>query len=810
MSRFTKRHAGQLLRVMVTLNFSVLAFSAAAYPLIQSTPPELPSAANHPGSVQLMVLELVLNNTNTRELLNVERATDGSFSAKADDLRRLRLKIDPASAPDAMVRLRDLPGVVAHYDEANQSLTLQVPDAMLNAYAVDLGGEPQRVDLKAMQPISSAILNYGLYDTHLSGRNSISGNVEGLVTNRAGIFSTTALYNQNHSAGYSGAVRLDTAWRYIDVQHVRSYTLGDFVSNALSWSSSVRLAGFQIASAFEQRPDIVTAALPQFSGAAALPSTLDLYVNQQRVFAGEIPSGPYQLKSLPYVSGGNVTLLATDATGRQVSTTQAYYYNPQQLRQGLFEYSLDIGVPRLNYGLESANYDNTIFASGSMRYGLANTTTVEGHAESSGDGLANVGGGIVQGLGGYGTVSASFAGSHYKSYSGGQVALNVEGLVGGVRLYASTQRTIDDYFDLARVSNDRQLQRNAPHRSDLDGYPLATAQAGAVDRAGLSFTPWFDETSVNLSYNRIRYDGGSMRTGNLSLSRSLTKRVSFFANAYSNLDNSKDHGIYLSINVNFDHNINAQAAVTRDGGRTGYTQQVSGLAGQRQGDVGWGVSNTLYAGAPDVRDAYVSYRTNQAQLRAQVYQDGGITRTDLSAEGSLVMAGGGVFAANRIGNAYAIVTNAGPGAEVLQGGVRMGQANRNGRMLLPDITPYYEQHVYLDPATLPDGWVPAVTERVAVAGFRQGTIIDFGAKAVHAAVLILHDRNGKPIAPGYTLQLQDGESAMVGYDGQTYVSGLHPHNRISIDLGPAGTCSASFDYDMNGPAQPQIGPLTCQ
>lgn len=820
MSRAISRRAGRFLCAAVTFNFSVMAFAVnaaaaisadAPAALIQSTPPEPPTAdTENADAPQVMVLEVVLNRTDTHELLTVVRAPDGSFSAKAGELRHLRLKIAASLAPDALVRLRDLPGVVVHYDVANQSLTLQVPNTMLQSYDVQLGGEPQRTDLGAMRPIASAILNYGLYDTDQSGRNYVSGNFEGLITNRAGIFSTTAIYNQNATPGYARTVRLDSSWRYIDAQHVRSYTIGDFVSNALSWTNSVRLAGFQFASAFDQRPDIVTAALPQFSGSAALPSTLDLYVNQQQVFAGEVPSGPYQLKSLPYVSGGDVTLVATDATGRQVSTTQAYYYNADQLKQGLLEYSLDVGLPRLNYGLQSSDYDDTLFASGSMRYGLTSQTTVEGHAESSGDGLANLGGGLVQGLGGYGTISASLAGSHYKNWTGSQASINVEGLLDGVRLFAGGQRTFGNYFDLARVSDYRFQSRHPVPDPGVDAYPLVSAQATAIYRAGISFKPGFDPTSVNLSYNRILYSGGTLRTVNLSLSRSLTHRISLFANAYTDLDNHSDRGVYLSMNINLERNITAQATVTSDDGHMGYTQQVNGLSGQRQGDVGWGLSNTYYADAPDQRDAYVSWRTNYAQLRGQIYQVGGSTRTDLSAEGSLVAAGGGVFAADQIGNAYAIVTNAGPGSEVMQGGVLIGQANSSGRLLLPNITPYYEQHVYLDPSTLADGWVPAVTERVAVAGYRQGTIIDFGARQVHSGVLILRGKDGKFIAPGYTAQLQGGESALVGYGGQVYFEELNPHNRVTVDLNQAGSCSVSFDYDMKGQPQQQIGPLTCQ
>ncbi len=167
-----------------------------------------------------------------------------------------------------------------------------------------------------------------------------------------GVFTTNTLFNTDRTYGGQGIVRLDSSWRYDDARSVRSYVVGDFASNALAWTSSVRLAGFQIASAFEQRSDIVTTALPQFSGSAALPSTLDLYVNQQRIFSGEIPSGPFDIKSLPFVSGGDVRLVTTDATGRQVELTKAYYYVPGQLRPGLIEFSIDVGVPRLDYGIE--------------------------------------------------------------------------------------------------------------------------------------------------------------------------------------------------------------------------------------------------------------------------------------------------------------------------------------------------------------------------------------------------------------------------------------------------------------------------
>lgn len=758
-----------------------------------------------------MVLEVTVNGTPTGQLLTMKRRRDGTFSAKAAELRELRFKLDPALGSQEDIVLNDLPGVTYRYDEARQAIALHVPDALLTAYEVGLGGARHRVDLDAIKPMSGLLLNYGIYASRTGGTTQVSGNGEVVAMTGIGIFATNALVNSQSRYGSGHATRLDSSWRLIDPKAIRSYTIGDFASNALSWTGSVRLAGFQIASAFDQRPDIVTTALPQFSGSAALPSTIDLFVNQQKIYSGEIPSGPFDLKSLPYVSGGDVRLVTTDASGRQVEMTKSYFYTANLLRQGVLQYSLDVGAPRLDYGIESFHYDDTVFASATVRYGLGETLTVEGHAEGSADGLVNGGAAVTKAMGGYGAITASFAGSTYKGDTGGKVSVEVDANLRGVRLFAGTDRTFGDYFDLGRVSSLRAARayRTATPGSLAD-FIAGSAIATAVDRAGLSFTPWFDSTSVSLSYNRITSPGNRQRTGSLSLSRSITDRVTLYANGYIDLDDSSRYGLFATVNIRLGKNVSATAGAEHDYGRTSYSFNATGSTGQRQGDVGWGLSDRETQGGDAQRMAYATYRASQAMIRGEIDQSGGAWRGSAQIDGSIVAAGGGVFAANRIGNAFAIVTNGGPGAEVIQGGVRMGKTDRGGRALLPDMIPYYEQRVSIDPTSLPDAWEPEVTERVAVARYRQGTIVDFGARIIHGAVVVLQDAGGKPIPPGYTVQLQGGESATVGYGGETYLRGLGATNAISIDLGPRGICTASFPYDLAGPAQPKIGPLTCR
>lgn len=756
-----------------------------------------------------MILEVSINGTRQQDLLTVERAADGQFRARAEDLRLMRLKVDPALPPESMVWLNSLPGLTLRYDEPTQALLLQAPDNLLAPYVINLRAEPAQLALPTEKPIPATILNYGVYHTHQGSKNYLAGNAELLFTSWAGIFSTTGLYNNAVGAGRDKTVRLDSQWQYINPQTVRTYTLGDFISGSLSWSNSIRMAGFQWASDFEKRPDIVTTALPQFSGSAALPSTLDLFVNQQKIYSGALPSGPFDLLSLPYISGGDVTLLVTDAAGRQTSITQPYYYSASLLREGLTEFSLDVGTPRFNYGVKSMDYDNRPSAMASLRHGLTSNTSAEGHAEASSDGLANFGVGLAQGITGRGLLNASLSASQYRGYQGTRARLGLEGQIAGLRLYGSSERSFADYLDLARVSSLRLARRENIAGSDYAAWLSNSARSSASDRAGISFNP-FEHTSVNLNYQRIQYPDERTQVVNLSLSQGISQRVSLYATAYTDLNHRDRRGAYLTLNISLDNNINAAISAQRNNNRTSYSQQISGTSGSRQGDFGWGLSNTFSRGADGLLSGHLSYNARQARLLAYVEQSGHSTRTRLEAEGAVLAAGGGLFMSNRIGDAYAIITNAGPDTEVIQGGVNMGRTDSGGRALLPRLPPYYAQQIFIDPTTLPDGWELAATERIAMAGYRQGAIVDFGAKVIHGAVLILHDKSGKPLPPGFIAQLENGEPGVTGYDGQLYLRGLGRHNRVVVDLGVNGSCSAYFDYDPNGQAQPLIGPLLCQ
>ncbi len=72
---------------------------------------------------------------------------------------------------------------------------------------------------------------------------------------------------------------------------------------------------------FALQPYRITAPLPAFFGSATLPSDVELYVNGVRQYSGNVPAGPFQLNTIPNISGaGNAQVVLTDAALGRATT----------------------------------------------------------------------------------------------------------------------------------------------------------------------------------------------------------------------------------------------------------------------------------------------------------------------------------------------------------------------------------------------------------------------------------------------------------------------------------------------------------
>jgi len=757
-------------------------------------------------------LNISINSNTSEDLFAIKQSKNGKLYIRASDLKTLRVKMDEHIPDSHWVCLNELKGIQFKYLENEQSLNLQVPLSMLTDYSVDLTGQPTTSSsLLKMKPLNAAILNYSLYHTITNDESIFSGSAEGIFNSALGNFSSGVLYNGSNETSYSHEkwVRLESKWQYVDPEKVRIYTLGDFVSNSSDWGNSVRLAGFQWSSAYTQRGDIVTSALPQFSGSAALPSTLDLYVNQQKIYSGLVPSGPFDIKQLPFISGNEVTLVTTDATGQQSITKKPYYFSSKILAKGINEFSVDVGIPRYNYGLYSNDYDDATFASGAIRYGYSNSLTLSGGAEASTDGLSNLGTGFAKNLFGVGVINADIAASQYKNENGYSALVGLEGRISkNISFNTSYRRVFDNYFDLARVSQVRYLKDNQI-TSEPQNYLSYSALADEIFRAGINYN-FYAGYGVYIGYNQIKYSDNSYKLLSANISGSLNKNWGFYTSAYKDYENHKDYGIYFALRYTPSTRVNAITSVSNDSGRLTYRQELFVLSEPQVGSFGWGgyVERDQDAHTNNA-SIYGSYRARVAYLTGRYNRIGDNDQVALSATGSLVAAAGRIFAANEIGDGYAVVTNAGPQSQILNGGVNLGTTDKSGRFLIPSLMPYRENHIYLDPSYLPLNWNVKSTDQKTVVGYRQGTLVDFGAHQVVSGLVRVVDKNNSPLLPGYSVRINGQQDAVVGYDGEVFVPNLLQQNKLEVDLLDHGSCQVDFTYNSNQYSTKKLGPYVC-
>ncbi|WP_228267579.1 fimbria/pilus outer membrane usher protein [Acinetobacter calcoaceticus] len=760
-----------------------------------------------------LFLKISINSNISTDLISVHQDQGGKLYIRVRDLKNLRVKMDEHTPDSQWVCINELKGIQFKYLENEQSLNLQVPSNMLTDYSVDLNGQQiTSPHLLKMKPLNAAILNYSLYHTLTNDENVFSGSAEGIFNSAIGNFSSGVLYNGSNETSYSHEkwVRLESKWQYVDPEKIRIYTLGDFISNSSDWGNSVRLAGFQWSSAYTQRGDIVTSALPQFSGSAALPSTLDLYVNQQKIYSGLVPSGPFDIKQLPFISGNEVTLVTTDATGKQSITKQAYYFSSKILAKGINEFSVDVGVPRYNYGLYSNDYDDATFASGAIRYGYSNSLTLSGGAEASTDGLSNLGTGFAKNLFGFGVINADIAASQYKDENGYSALVGLEGRISkNISFNTSYRKVFDNYFDLARVSQVRYLKDNQTD-AEPKNYLSYSALADEIFRAGINYN-FYEGYGAYLGYNQIKFSDNFYKLVSANLSGSLNKNWGFYTSAYKDYENHKDYGIYFALRYTPSTRVNTITSISNESGKTTYRQEINGFSDPQIGAFGWGgyVERDQDANQNNA-SIYASYRARAAYLTGRYNRIGDNDQVALSATGSLVAAAGRIFAANEIGDGYAVVTNAGPQSQILNGGVNLGATDRTGRFLISNLRPYQLHHIYLDPSYLPLEWDVTSTNQTAFVGYRQGGLIDFGAHQVISGLVKLVDSNNSALLPGYTVRINGQQDGVVGYDGEVFIPNLLKQNKLEVDLLDHGSCQVNFAYENKQYSAKKLGPYVCR
>ncbi|MBB6428170.1 fimbria/pilus outer membrane usher protein [Sphingopyxis sp. JAI128] len=777
----------------------VLTGLCAAAPVSGALARDFPStsygaAAAYAAPESDLQLEVFVNGEPTKLVAAFREEAGGTLLIDPTQLRNVGLQPDPrAVRPDGLVDIARLPGVSFAYDEARQRIDFTATPESRATRVIDAGGRGGRIRTPPAQRDFGALVNYTLFATAgdegsstFGSTGGVSGMVEGRVFGPQGLLSSSHIVRAS-SGGDKKHVRLATSWSYSDPGSLIVYRAADIVSGGLQWTRSVRLGGIQIQRDFGLRPDLVTIPLLDLSGSAAVPSTVEVYVNNVRRLSTEVEGGPIRVANVPIITDAGVArLVVTDALGRETVSQSSFFASPLLLAPGLWDFSVEAGFARQNFGSRSNDYGGDLMMSGTVRRGLSDWLTLEGHAEGGG-GLGNGGIGAAFNLGSFAIGSLAGSASRYRGDNGYQLAGSLQLALGDLRLNARSQHSFGDYHDIASVTFDAS---NVP----TFDWSLA-APPKAIDQVTISGPLPFDRTRMALSYTRLETAAGN-RSQLLSVSthRSFSRRGILYASLFKDFERRKSLGIFVGLSFRFGGRMQGSVGVSSRSGDTYVTTELARRIDDKIGSYGWRLRSV--EGDRTQRLAAGSYRAAFARLKGGVEQIGDDFRATAQIDGSVVVAGGGLFLANRIDDAFAVVDTGAPGIDVAYENRPIGRSNGDGKLLLPYLRSWQPNRISIDPRHLPLDARVGGTREVAVPADRSGVTVRFDVDAeTPAALIVLRDPQGALLPLGATGRVEGNpETFIVGYDGQAYAGGLGPQNRAVVALPDGGRCVADFAY----------------
>ncbi|MEQ1696104.1 MAG: fimbria/pilus outer membrane usher protein [Hyphomicrobiaceae bacterium] len=791
----------------------------------------VPDTGTPPSQVELQ-LEVWVNGYTTNLIAPFVELPGGSLAVSRDALDDLELVMPVNGTATAKVRLDTIPGVTYRLDRATQIVHLTVPQGMRKAKVYDATRAGTAIE--AGRADYSSLLNYSLFASGTQGLsarsvtgayggfNGVNASLDGRFIAPFGTFSQTALvgtipsyYNSLDplSVSSTDVRRFDSTFTYVDPNSFMTYKAGDTINGGLAWTRPVRMGGIQVQRNFNARPDIVTQALPSFSGSAAAPSAVDVFVNGVKTYSQQVAAGPFQLSNVPTIGGGEARVVVRDASGKEVETKLPFINAPSLLRPGLFEASAEAGVARYNFGIASNDYGESPIASVSLRTGITDWVTGEAHAEG-GLGLANGGAGTVVNVANRAVVSAAVTGSLQDGKTGVQLFGSIVTNVGPVRVHAQTQRAFGDYTDLAIASlRLRPTTADEEARAAAAGVALDLSAyyrpAIARDQITVSLPISFDRSNISATWIRTEPDRGAIsQIVSLSYSRPFIAKSSLFATAFANVDEIKNVGVYAGVtmplgDVSLSASVNSQSA-----GVTASVDAAKPLGGE-PGDWGYRVRDS--EGYQANRAAAISYRAEKARLEATIQQDERSVHETAEVSGSIVAMKGGVYMANRIEDGFAVVSAGAPGVRVLAENRFAGETDADGMLLVPNLRSNQKNNISIDPTNLSVSAEVENPNQQVVPAYKSGVSVDFKVRREgSSAIVILKKPNGTYVDVGSNGRLSSGgESFLVGYDGQAFVKNLQPQNTVVVMIDKS-ECRASFGFQPKLDSQVVIGPVVCE
>lgn len=758
-----------------------MTFANDAPPSAPATPNATPSLAA--GDAAELLLQLDLNQQGLDETVLLLKTRGGELYASAEDLKRWRLR-QPEVPPlnhngEPFYPLKAIAGLSYQLDETHLTATVTAPAQAFLPNAFDEANKPTTL---AVKPGLGGFLNYDLLAEHATGQTHSSGLFEAGVFNGFGVGVTSFVATSGDTD--HRLTRLETTWTKDLPDRLTSVRMGDAISRAGAWGRSVRFGGIQYGTNFAVQPGFVALPLQSIGGQAALPSTVDVYVNNVLSSRKEVAPGPFAITNVPVVTGqGDVRVVVRDLLGREQVISVPFYASASLLAKGLHDFSYEAGAERKNFGIESNDYGRA-FAAGTHRFGFTEWLTGEVHAEAELE-RQTIGLGTVMLAPSVGVFSVGAAASRSHQGNGGLVSLGFERQASPVSLGVHTQFASPRFTQLG-------LEPNMPAPRLLSSVNVGVALPG--------------NGSLGLAYVYLdNRDGQPTQLASVSYGTELG-RFGFVSLAVSKALNQPG-GLTVGLNwtLPLGERTTTSVNTTRQAGRTDVQAQV-----QQGLPPGEGFGYNVRASQRGSWDAALNAQNRVGTYLVEAAGDRGQTGVRLGASGGVAVLDG-LHATRRVTDSFAVVKVPDfPNVQIYADNQLVAKTDASGEALIPRLRAYEKNAVSLEQSDLPFDAKVGALSLDAVPYFRSGMVLEFPVTHARDALLTLKLENGGDLPAGASVQITgQKESFPVGNDGVVYLTGLSTQNRLHASW-RGQSCDISVPFAPGTEPLPNLGSFVCK
>jgi outer membrane usher protein len=740
------------------------------------------------------VMEVTLSNTEPGEMVVVLRGPDGELYLEESDFARLRLHLPPTQAylheGRRFFEPRAIKGCVATIDEAAQRVVITAPPSSLDTTHLS-AAERRSPNITPASP--GAFLNYQLSAQQIDGQNIGGAFAELGVFAGAGVLTSTAV--ARYGSSDNQLVRLDTTYTRDFPATLETLSLGDAISDGASWGNAVRYAGVRWSRNFGLRPDLLTTPLLATSGTATVPSTVDVFVNNQLVTSSQLPPGPFIIDRLPTVSGtGDVSVVVRDALGREQVLTQSFYSSVTLLAPGLSQYSINLGKIRDDYALESNQY-GPMLGEVSYRRGITDAITLEGHAEYlSGDSHA-AGLNAAFGIGRIGVINFTAANGGDSAGSGWLRGVGLEHRGTNTSFIANSLWAGSDFSQVGEPLDPAMRMRQ---RSLLQ-TGMGLGRFGSLSLAYVRQTYRDSPTQQTLGLTHSISFG---RKGTLNLTVTETRTAAQFSSGAQNSTSA-----YLIFVLPLDFRRAATLSTVGGSGPGAPANEVIASVMQSP-PVGPGSGYRVSASTAGNYDADWRQQFRSADLELEAARNQGLDGRSAYLSGAMTFLDGQLNTTRSVSGSFAMVDVAGlADVPVYVENQLTTHTDATGRALLYNLRPYEANRISITPEDLPLDTTIGASSTIMAPPYRSGVIARFPVERVRSGTFRLVQDDGKPVPVGAVVTLKGAQFPVV-LDGMVYVTG-YDHGMAAEASWSGGHCSFRLEPPPPDDPLPDMGTVAC-